>query len=97
MSSLAVTTVLAAIILGVCIVLLSVRSLLRRDARPLRTCGGVSREGRDDCGYCPSRSDCESEQAGYDPKSSNAMFSRGTPKSPNMRKHACSIGGGPQR
>jgi hypothetical protein len=93
-----ITVLFSVAVLGICFALIALRLLVKKDSTPRGPCGRSFEADRKECAICPSASKCE-EPGGIaqEPKSSNAMFSLGTPSSSNIRKQACNIGGGPQR
>lgn len=94
-----ITVLFIIVALGLCFALLALRILLVKDGafRGGRCSRGVD-DGRGDCALCPNAASCpDAPREDHEPKSSNAMFSGGTPNPSNIRKQACSIGGGPQR
>lgn len=89
------TAALAVGLVGICFALLAVKVIFVKGGAFKGACGGLQ-AGEADCPACPSAGQCE--QSGVqEPKSSKAMFSRGTPSSSSMSRQACNIRGGPQR
>jgi hypothetical protein len=92
------TILLTVAILGGCFLLLALRLLFVKDGTFRGTCSQNGRRPGEECAICPGASTCE-DRPGDDqePKSSNAMFSLGTPRLSSIRKHDCSIAGGPHK
>ncbi len=94
-----ITVLFSVAVLGGCFALISLRILSVKD--------GTFRGGRcgkdfgaEDgaCHLCPDAASCpEESRHDHEPKSSNAMFSCGTPKSSNIRRQDCNIAGGPHK
>lgn len=90
------TAALAVGLVGICFALLAMRVIFVKGGAFRGACAGREAAGEADCPACPSAGQCE-QRGVQEPKSSKAMFSRGTPSSSNMRRQACNIRGGPQR
>jgi hypothetical protein len=91
------TLLLSVVVLGICFALIALRMLVVKDRTFRGTCGRSGDSESNDCSLCPGVESCpDAKEGSQEPKSSNAMFSRGTPRSSSIRKQACSINGGPQ-
>jgi hypothetical protein len=92
------TILLTIAILGGCFLLLALRLLFVKDGSFRGTCSQNGRRPGEECAICPSAATCEERPVdGQEPKSSNAMFSLGTPRLSNIPKQDCSIAGGPHK
>lgn len=87
MSTAAVTALLAVAFVGLCFALIGLRMLFVKGGAFRGTCAGREAMGVSGCAACPNAGSC-GESAPQDPKSSKAMFSRGTPRSSSMRSDA---------
>jgi hypothetical protein len=87
LSTAAVTSLLAVALVGLCFALIGLRMLFVKGGAFRGTCAGPEAMGVSGCSACPRSGSCEESRA-QDPKSSKAMFDRGTPKSSSMRSDA---------
>jgi len=91
------TVLLSIAILGVCFALLAIRLLFVKDSKFPGICGRTGKADEDPCMICPRAKEKGGAQVCQEPKSSNAIFSLGTPKSSSVVNADCNKAGGPQR
>lgn len=91
------TILLSIGLLGACFLLLAIRLLFVKDSKFPGICGRTGALDEEPCVVCPRAKENNSVRPCQEPKSSNAIFSLGTPKSSSIFSDDRSKAGGPQR